>query len=223
MKKQKYNVYIMISQTPTKFGGYIRRFGKIKYNHASIAFDHQLNELYSFGRMQNNNPMGAGLVREYVERFTLRKKMYVAVRIYRISVTKEQYLAGKKRISEIALDPDGYMYNLLSVLSFPLFHGFKTYKAYTCSEFVAHILREMDALVCEHKPCHQYIPEEMGEACGGVLVFEGNLLDYLTYRMYKPKNANNYFAKAKYRQVAKTSFMVPYKLLYRKIKYRNKM
>jgi hypothetical protein len=69
-------------------------------------------------------------------------------------VTRQQYLRGKSRILEIRHDGDGYLYNLFSVLLFPIMKGFETYKAYSCAEFVAHMLRTMDIeLPCGKHEC----------------------------------------------------------------------
>lgn len=216
---REYYIYIVISETPTEFGRMIRKFAKIKYNHASIAFDENLKQLYSFGRHQYKNPLNAGLVKEYPERFTLRRFSRINVRIYRVPVTKEQYTLGKSRILEIKHDSDGYLYNLFSVLSFPVLKGFHTYKAYSCAEFVAHMVRTMGIELDSDKQNCEYTPEEIGRHINSCLFFEGNLLDYC--REDEPI-AGNFFDNPGYRQTAKTSCVLPAKLLYRKIRFRNK-
>jgi hypothetical protein len=214
-----YYVYIVISETPTKFGSVIRKFAKIKYNHASIAFEEDLKHLYSFGRYQQKNPLNAGLIREYPERFTLNCYTRVNVRIYRVPVTKEQYTLGKSRVLEIRHDPEGYLYNLLSVLSYPVLKGFHTYKAYSCAEFTAHMLRYMGILNESKKKNCEYTPEEIGAHFRDRLFFEGNLLDYWTDA---PEVQNNFFGNPGYTKTAQTSCALPVRLLYRKLRFRNK-
>jgi hypothetical protein len=214
-----YYIYIVISQTPTKFGQVIRRFAHIRYNHASIAFEADLRHLYSFGRKQHKNPLNAGLVREYPERFTLRQYSSVNVRIFRIPVTKEQYTLGKSRILEIKHDREGYLYNLFSVLSYPVLKGFQTYKAFSCAEFVAHMIRYIGISIAPDKQDYELTPEEIGDRMGAWQFFEGNLLDYWTHA---PAVTHNFFGHPGYRQTAKTSLVLPVRLLYRKIRFRNK-
>lgn len=215
-----YYIYIVISETPTQFGKLIRQFAKIKYNHASIAFDEDLHFLYSFGRRQYKNPMNAGLVREYPDRFTLRRYSRVNVRIYRVPVSKEQYTLAKSRILEIKHDADGYLYNLFSVLSYPLLgRCFHTYKTFTCAEFVAHIFRHIGVISEPGKFSCNYTPEELGDCVKNWLFFEGNLLDYWTCA---PVVRNNFFDNPGYTRTAKTSCVLPVRLLYRKIRFRNK-
>ncbi|SHH57891.1 hypothetical protein SAMN02745823_00355 [Sporobacter termitidis DSM 10068] len=217
--KPEYFIYIVLSETPTGFGRVIRYFGKIKYNHASIAFDEKLRQLYSFGRRQYKNPLNAGLIREYPERFSLRRFSRVNVRIYRISVTREQYLLGKNRIREIRHDRDGYLYNLFSVLSFPLLKGFHTYKAYSCAEFVAHMVRTMGITLGAAKPDSAFTPEEIGDRVESRPFFEGNLLDYCASAPYI---RDCFFDDPGYVRTARTSCALPFRLLYRKIRFRNK-
>jgi hypothetical protein len=214
-----YCIYLVLTETPTKFGSVIRKFAKIQYNHASIAFEEDLKYLYSFGRHQHKNPLNAGLVREYPDRFTLKRHSRVNVRIFRIPVTKTQYTLGKSRILEIRHDPEGYLYNLFSVLSYPVLKGFHTYKAYSCAEFTAHMLRYMGVLDEQGKQSCEYTPEELGNYFKDKLYFEGNLLDYWTDA---PEVRNDFFGEPGYTMTAKTSCVLPFRLLYRKLRFRNK-
>ncbi|NLT15546.1 MAG: hypothetical protein GXY05_14530 [Clostridiales bacterium] len=217
--RRDYYIYLVLSETPTKFGKAIRRFSGIMFNHASVAFDAELRQLYSFGRHQQKNPLNAGLVREYPERFTLRRHSCINVRIYRIPVTKEQYTLGKSRILEIKHDPEGYLYNLFSVLSFPVLKGFHTYKAYSCSEFAAHLLWYMGLLCQPGKQNCAYTPEDIGAHFNDRLYFEGNLLDYWTDA---PAARHDFFGDPGYTATAITSCLLPVRLLYRKIRFGNK-
>lgn len=174
--EQRY-IYLVFSSTPSRFGRMIRFASGARFNHVSLAFDADLRKLYSFGRRRNHIPINAGLVQEYPERFSLRKVDYVGVRIYRIPVTAEQYRLGKLRIRQIMND-EKYLYNLYSVLFYPIFKGFYTYKAYTCVEFVIHMLRFMKISVATDKPSYKYLPDELESILEYPHFFEGNLLEY---------------------------------------------
>ena len=209
-------IYLIISETPSRFGRVIRFITKTKYNHASLAFDEDLRELYSFGRRQNKVPLNAGLVWEYPERFSLGKVDCVNVRIYKIPVTMNQYLRGKKRIKQIKNDPDGYLYNLFSVLSFPIFHGFHTYKAFSCAEFVAHMLNYMGVELQGDKREFEYTPEEIGDSMPSKVLFEGNLLDYCNYEHPVPES---FFENPRYFRATFISCNVITRLVYRKFRH----
>ncbi len=179
-EEQRY-VYVMISQTPTGFGKLIRRFGGMKYNHTSISFDRDMHQLYGFARKVHRVPVVAGLVHEFPKRFSLNKVDNVPVIIYRIPVTVAQYRAGLKKLKEIQEDKEEYLYNLFSVITYPIFGGFKSYKAYTCSEFVVHLLETMNVPINTKKPAHKITPEQMEDVLKDYeVVYDGNLLEYVS-------------------------------------------
>src|SRR5699024_501109 len=56
--------YILLTDTGTLFTKLIKLYTKKPYNHASIAFDPDLSEVYSFGRKSARNPFAGGFVKE---------------------------------------------------------------------------------------------------------------------------------------------------------------
>lgn len=54
------SVYIMLTNTGTLFTKLIQGYTKAPYNHASISFNRELSELYSFGRKHPANPLNGG-------------------------------------------------------------------------------------------------------------------------------------------------------------------
>ena len=108
-------VYLMISQTGTKFAKSIRKVGKQQYNHSSIALDADLRRTFGFARPQHNAVLMGKLVRESLERYTLGKDEPVEIVVFKIPVTEEQYNWIKGEIA-LRLNDKHYMYNLFSVL-----------------------------------------------------------------------------------------------------------
>ena len=149
------NIYIIISKTPTKFGKLIRKLGHQKYNHASIALDDGLSHIYAFARKRHNAPLLGGLVRESLDRFTLRRDVSVPVIAFKIPVTDKQYEDIYNIVHEM-LDNPKYVYNLFSVFTYPFLKGFPVKHAYSCIEFVAYVLQYLgflqDKIACKYKP-----------------------------------------------------------------------
>ena len=170
-------LYFVISQTPTKFGSIVRKLGKIKYNHASVSLDPQLTKMFSFGRLQHNTLLLAWLMPEHLHRFTLRKYKKVDCTIFRIPVSEEQYYRVCNTITTIKNDPK-YMYNYLSVLLFPIFHGFEVYKSYSCIEFVMHILNDDLQLPIEKRLC-SYTPDDLLKMLSSYVYYSGNMIEYI--------------------------------------------
>src|SRR5690554_467422 len=66
----EHHIYILLTDTGTLFARLIKRFTDAPYNHASIAFDAELKELFSFGRKNPTNPWDVGFVEENVSEGT---------------------------------------------------------------------------------------------------------------------------------------------------------
>ncbi len=169
-------LYIMISRTGTGFGKAIRRFTGMQYNHASLGLDREFHELYSFARRRHRALLSATIVKENLTRYTLNKTDHVDVVVFRLPVTEDQ-LAKAQQIVYNMYQDDTYLYNYLSVLTYPITKGFSTYKAFSCIEFVMFVLDTIGFPV-RKSPC-KYTPDEMMEIFQEYLFFEGNLLDFV--------------------------------------------
>lgn len=166
-------IYVLLSQTTTFVAKGIRHFGGIKYNHAAISFDPELSDIYAFARKQHCAFFSAGMVRESRIRY-LEKKCELPIKIFELDVTDDQY-RWIKLVIDYMMDNKEYKYNLLSMLSYPFFKGIKTYKAFTCSEFVAFILRKIGYLT--EKESYQYTPEDIGKELNDHLWYDGDMRD----------------------------------------------
>ena len=61
-------VYILLTDTGSLLTKLIKLYTKKPYNHASISFDFELSEVYSFGRKKVENPFHGGFVKEKIYR-----------------------------------------------------------------------------------------------------------------------------------------------------------
>ena len=170
------HIYIVISQTETGFAKTIRKFGHVRYNHASIALDKSLYRMYGFARTEQYGYLCAKLVRETTDRFMVGATDGIPVVIFEIPVTDIQYKWVEDEIIRIKDDPT-YRYNLFSVLSYPVFKGFSSYKSFTCIEFVLYILQELGKDFDE--PIAKYTPDQLLELLNSYICFEGDLLKYM--------------------------------------------
>lgn len=170
------SIYVIISATITKFGSVIRRFGKIKYNHCAIAFDEDLNDWYSFARRRHKAVLTGGLMKENIRRYTLDTKKTINCIILKIPVTDSKYGELRGIISNIRTDNE-YIYNLLSVLTYPVTKGIITRKAFTCTEFTVYMLMRAGFKV--KKPICTYKPDELAKKLSVFTYYKGNLADYV--------------------------------------------
>lgn len=70
-----HTIYIVLTKTGTLLSKAIGMYTGKEMNHASIAFDEGLSEMYSFGRRQLNNPLSGG----FYER--MQKEAYLSLPI----------------------------------------------------------------------------------------------------------------------------------------------
>src|SRR3954463_3084448 len=99
MRSKSY-VYILLTDTGTLFTKSIKKYTKAPYNHASISFDAELTELYSFGRKNPNNPINGGFVKEDIFTGTYSKYPETTCVIYKLEVS-ERDIEKMKRVLNV--------------------------------------------------------------------------------------------------------------------------
>jgi len=129
------NIYIIISNTGTAASEIISVFTQKQFNHASLAFDAELQTIVSYNGGERVYP--PGLNHEMVDFFN--KKQGASILIYRLSVTYEQKRAAIDKI--IQINREGSAYNLLGVFTN---QSYKPNIMY-CSQFVYNMLNHIGA------------------------------------------------------------------------------
>ena len=90
------NIYIVLTQAGTVLSKIIKLFTNGEYGHISLSLDKELNQMYSFGRLNAYNPFIGGFVKEGINIGTFKRFKNTQAEIYSIEVTEDQY----KKISE---------------------------------------------------------------------------------------------------------------------------
>lgn len=169
--------YVVISKTTTNIGRCIRVVSSCTYNHSAISFDKDLTKLYAFARRQRNSCMTAGLVHESTARYMERENAEVPIKVFEFDLSEEQVEEVRKIVLQMVDNPE-YMYNAPSLVSYPIMKGVRTYKAYTCSEFVATVLSKLGILNGKD-PC-KYTPEDLIDELKDYEIYSGNMQDFVT-------------------------------------------
>ena len=190
-------IYILLSKTPTRFGKVIRKIGNQQYNHASLILDDNLEHIYAFARTCHAAPLLGGLVRENLDRFTLRQSHDVPVTIFRIPVTDEQHDEISSWVSNM-LNNKKYVYNLFSVITYPVFKGFTVKNAFSCIEFVTYVLQYLG--FCKDKIACKYKPDDLLISLKEYIYAQDDVRKYITYN----DNANAYFVPFQMRIIPKS-------------------
>ncbi|WP_203457006.1 hypothetical protein [Paenibacillus tepidiphilus] len=172
------NIYIVLTATGTLFSKFIQCFTRAELNHASIAFDSELQDVYSFGRKTCHNPFVAGLIRENFSHPFYRK---TDCAIYQVTVSSEEYAAMHNRVQRMMQQQEVYSYHMLGLLGVLLNIEFEKENAYFCSHFVASILEE-SAFQPVPKPSCFVTPEDFAASLRAHKIYKGNLTYYLSSR-----------------------------------------
>lgn len=137
--EEKRQIYIILTDTGTWFTRLIRLYTKATYNHASIAFDPECREVYSFGRKSPRNPFVGGFVKE-----DFRGELFeeATCAVYSCTVSERRYHHIQSIVRRIESDAQQYKYNLLGLFALMLNVRLERKRAYFCSQFVASLFEQ---------------------------------------------------------------------------------
>ena len=92
-------IYILLTDTGTLFTKFIKLYTKKPYNHASISFDSELSEVYSFGRKTARNPFIGGFVKEDVNKGLFKEAncAVYALTVNEVQIAKDESLYKRNR------------------------------------------------------------------------------------------------------------------------------
>jgi hypothetical protein len=167
----------MVSQTGTLASMLFVWATKYPYNHASIAFDRQLKEMYSFGRRLSYFMLIAGFVDEQPRQRVYARFAKTHCEIYEIAVTDQQYAAARAALWPFLDRRRHYQYDIAGVPFRGLGVRVKRSRHWVCSEFVAHILVTAGIARFEKDPYFIH-PNDFRSIPGARLIYQGYLSDY---------------------------------------------
>lgn len=167
-------IYLLLTDTGTLLTRMIKSYTKKPYNHASIAFDADLNEVYSFGRKRARNPVIGGFVREDLHSVIFEEANCA---IYSLTIPEEEFQKMYEYIQNIAAKKENYRYNFIGLFGVLFNKPIKRNNAFFCSQFVASVLKESKVIDFD-KDLSLIAPSELPHLADFQLVYEGRLLDY---------------------------------------------
>jgi hypothetical protein len=175
------SIYIVLSQTRTYPARAIRLYTQEPYAHASIAFDEDLEEMYSFARRGVYNPFNAGFIREYIDKGVFGRYSSTECSIYRLRISEGQYERIRREIDIFNQNKDVYSYNYLGLIGAAFNIPVKSKQRYFCSQFVAYIL-EKSGIHIFNKSYALVKPRDIRVNPHLTNVYEGRLSLYRAYR-----------------------------------------
>lgn len=175
-------IYVLLTDTGTLFTRMIRMVTRFPLNHASIAFDRDLKEVYSFGRKNPHNPLIGGFVKEnvYDEWFD-----NVDCAIFSCTVDSSVYYQMQEQMEWYERNQALYKYNLLGLFGVVFNKEIERTNAYFCSQFVASVF-EKNGLALSDKTAGLITPGDIGQSKSLQLEYIGELRQYTSRIMSEP-------------------------------------
>lgn len=174
-KKDKV-VYIVLTQTRTYPARLIRLYTKEPYAHTSIAFDKDLEEMYSFARKTPRNPFRAGFIQEDIKKGIFGKYVETNCSIYQLKITEQQYNHIREELKIFKENKEKYSYNFLGILGVMVNIPIHPENRYFCSQFVAYLL-EQSGIHLFNKSCALVKPMDFRLCPKLKRVYKGKLVD----------------------------------------------
>ena len=173
-------IYIVLTDTGTLLSRAIGWYTGKELNHASLSFDADLDEVYSFGRKEPNNPFIGGFVRENLASdWFLNNPRGVNCAIFRCDVTELAYRRIRQYIASIEATQDRYTYNLIGLFGVAANVRIEREHAFFCSQFVSTALAE-GGISLAAKPACLTTPQDLISSDQLRLVYQGTLLHYFS-------------------------------------------
>lgn len=174
-------IYIVLSQTRTYPARAIRLYTQEPYAHASIAFDEDLDEMYSFARRGVYNPFNAGFIREHVDQGVFGRYRTTECSIYKLKITDEQYYRLRKEIDIFNKNKNTYSYNYLGLIGAAFNIPIRSKQRYFCSQFVAYVLERSGIHILD-KTYALVKPRDIRICPYLSTIYEGRLSQYREYK-----------------------------------------
>lgn len=133
-------IYIILTHTGTTLSKIIKAYTRAEFSHVSIAIDHSLEEMYSFGRLRPYNPFVAGFVCEHIDSGTFKRFRKTRAKVYSLKVTDDQHEKIKNIIYKMKGQKDIYKFNILGLFAVAFHVKIQRKNSFYCAEFVKYII-----------------------------------------------------------------------------------
>lgn len=173
MTKNK-QIYILLSNPNTVVAKMIGLYTRAPYNHASIAFDPELREVYSFGRKHPLLPMFGGFVQENIHARVFER---ATCAVYSYTVSEETYMEMRNYVRQFEENRNLYSYNFLGILGIVLNMELGGENSYFCSQFVSSVFLKAGVQLLD-KSAGLTTPHDFSNCSHLKLMFRGEMEIY---------------------------------------------
>ena len=170
-------IYIVLSKTQTFPSRVIKMWTKEPYAHTSLAFDLELNEMYSFARKRLHNPFYCGFIREDIESGVFGRDVETTCLVLRLWVTANQHKKIRRTVDQFKRNKNSYKYNYLGIAGVVFNKSVERKYNYFCSQFVYTVLDRAEVDLFKKKS-GLVRPEDFRVWEEPEVIYEGKLNEY---------------------------------------------
>lgn len=133
-------IYIILTKSETILSKIVHFVTADTYTHVSIAFDRDLQTLYTSSRKNGRTLFPAGPCTESLYSGYFKRHSQIPCAVYELQVSDEAYEKTKLEVERIMTDADQYHFNIIGLLlcQFNISYHRKHY--FFCSQFVSEVL-----------------------------------------------------------------------------------
>ena len=139
-------LYIFLTRSGTLVSNLVYALTGAEYTHISLAFDEDLNTLYSSTRKNGYTMFPAGPSREYLNKGVFRLRENIPCALYALEVSDEAYARAKRRAEHMMTHGELYRFNSLGLLLCAFHVRWNRRRHYFCSQFVSEVLQKSGSL-----------------------------------------------------------------------------
>lgn len=168
-------LYIVLTYSGTMLSKIIKTYTRGKFSHVSVSLDENLEEMYSFGRLNAYNPFWGGFVHESVNWGTFKRFKKTQSEIYSLEIEDEQYKIIQEIIEKFKNCKESYKFNIIGLFAVSINKKIHFKNSFYCSEFVKYLFEQ--AKIETNLP-YLAKPEDFKKIEGLKLEYKGKLREY---------------------------------------------
>ncbi len=133
-------IYFVLTYSGSILSKIVKTYTGTEFSHVSLSLDENLDEMYSFGRLNAYNPFIGGFVQESPKFGTFKRFYNTKSKIYSLEVSEEQYESIQSLIHTMLEEKKDYRFNTIGLFAVALHLKVRREKCFYCAEFVKYVL-----------------------------------------------------------------------------------
>lgn len=171
-------IYVLMTQYPGYDAKFLSWYSRFPYTHTSVGFEEDMDTFYTF--------VSKGFLVESITRYEKPGRPSFPCALYEIKVSEKVYNKLKEIVLTYKDNKADFKYSTLGLVLCFLKIPYKREKHYFCSQFVAEVLHNCEAVKLKKKST-LYFPKDISKLSELELVFQGTHLSFVEEFVKKPK------------------------------------